>query len=348
MPLQPSTHRAERPLHRRPYPQIERQSWLDPETFEREYLARNRPVVVAMDPAWCARWAPSAIVERYGHHEIEAEETREVYVGDRALVHRSIRALVDAVSSGDPRERWKGLEFLRTVPGAREDLSRDPPPYQALMPSTMHGPRSTLWIAPRATMSSLHHDGNFDNLNLQVSGRKIFLLVPPPQHDELYRHGSAESPVNPFVPDLRRFPRFSAASPVEATLGPGDALLIPKYWWHCVYAIDTSVNLATCFSWQGELTPWRVLEGAPLVHRSLTVVAAELKRRRMNRLADATRRMWCAAYARLVPRVPPQARGALADERHGFAFECRGTVVASSLGSSLDQLGALKVMRITS
>jgi hypothetical protein len=56
-----------------------------------------------------------------------------------------------------------------------------------------------------------------------------------------------------------------------------------------------------------------VLEGVPVVHRTLTVAAAALKRRGLNRVADATRRAWCSAYARLVPRVVPQARCELAE-----------------------------------
>lgn len=192
------------------------------------------------------------------------------------------------------------------------ELERDPSPLEELLPKDAHGPRSTLWIAPRKTMSSLHHDGNFDNLNLQVSGKKIFLLIEPRRHEELYRYGSAESPINPFVPDLQRFPRFADVEPVEAVLGPGDTLLIPKYWWHCVYAVEPSVNLATCFSWSGEPSAWRVLDGVPLLHRSCSVLAAEMKRRGLRRLADSSRELWYSAYQRVVPRVEPQARGELA------------------------------------
>jgi hypothetical protein len=288
------------------YPEIERCPGLDRATFVREYLSQNRPVVIPSDSAaWCARWSPAAIRARFGHCEIEVEETREIYVGDRALVRRPLGSMLDGVLADDTRERWKGLEFLAKVPGMRAELAASPPPFDALMPEGMHAPRSTLWIAPRKTMSSLHHDGNFDNLNMQVSGKKLFLLVAPPKHDALYRYGSAESPINPFVPDLRRFPRFSEARPVEATLGPGDTLLVPKYWWHCVYALEPSVNLATCFSWRGELSPRRVLEGAPLLHRSLTVLSAEMKRRGLRRLADASRRVWYATYRSLVARGEP-------------------------------------------
>ncbi len=309
-----SIHPNVKPVIRRRYPTIERRPGLTREALIHEYMAQNRPVVVpTVSATWCARWSPSALVARYASCEIEAEETREVYVGERSLTRRPFGPTVDAMLMGHKNLRWKGLEFLSKVPGMRSDLTANPPPYEALMPESAHGQRSTLWIAPKGTMSSLHHDGNYDNLNMQVSGKKLFLLVPPAQHELLHFHGSAESPVNPFAPDLSRFPRFSGASPKEAMLGPGDVLLVPKYWWHCVYAVEPSVNLACCFGWEGEVSPWRVLSGAPLIHRSLTAVSAAMRRRGLLRLADATRRIWLATYNRAVPRVAPQPRCVLAD-----------------------------------
>lgn len=302
------------PAVRRKYPPIERRSALDRDTLAREFLAQNRPVVFSTESAaWRVRWSPGALGDRYGRCPIETEEARVVYVGERAHAMRPLADIVGALAAGDTSLRWKGLEFLARVPGMRADLEASPPPHRAHLPATAHGLRDTLWIAPRGTMSSLHHDGDYDNLNLQISGRKLFLLLPPPRHVALHAYGSAESPINPFVPDLARFPRFAGADPVEATLAPGEVLLIPKYWWHCVYTVEPAVNLSTHFRWAGELSPWRVLRGAPLVHRSLTVIAAEMKRRGLSQVADATRRAWCAAYARLVPRVTPQPRCELTD-----------------------------------
>jgi hypothetical protein len=299
---------------RRRYPQIDRVPGLDREALARDYLAQNRPVVLSTDSAaWRARWAPGAISERFGRCEVETEDAQEVYVGERAHRMRPLSTLIDALSVDDTTLRWKGLEFLARVPGMRADLAELPPPHHARLPASASGFRDTLWIAPRGTMSSLHHDGDYDNLNLQISGRKLFLLVPPPSHGALHTYGSAESPLNPFVPDLARFPRFTAAEPVEATLDPGEIILIPKYWWHCVYTVEPAVNLSTHFRWDGELSPWHVLRGAPLVHRSLTVVAAEMKRRGLHRLANASRCVWVATYERVVPRTVPQPRCELAD-----------------------------------
>jgi lysine-specific demethylase 8 len=302
------------PAVRRRYPPIERLTAIDRDTLARAYLSQNRPIVFSTDSAaWRSRWAPDALAARYGHCEVEAEETRAVYVGERAHVMRPLSAMIEALRAGDTTLRWKGLEFLARVPGMKQDLQASPPPHHAHLPPSAHAFRDTLWIAPRATTSSLHHDGDYDNLNLQISGRKLFLLIPPPRHLALHAYGSAESPINPFVPDLTRFPRFAAADPVEATLAPGDVLFIPKYWWHCVYAVEPSVNLSTHFRWNGELSPSRVLRGAPMVHRSLTIMAAAMKRHGLHRLADATRRVWCATHARLTPRVTPQPRCELLD-----------------------------------
>ncbi len=162
-------------------------------------------------------------------------------------------------------------------------------------------------------MSSFHHDGNSDNYNCQIYGKKLSLLVPPACFEKLYVHGSAESPINPFVPDLERFPRFAEAEALEATLCPGDVLLIPKYWWHCVYAVEPSVNLNTRFNFRGELSPWRALAEAPLFHRSCAALAAEMKRRRLFRLAKATRNLWCAVVERMTEPLPPEPRGELRD-----------------------------------
>jgi len=302
------------PALRRKYPLIERCTSLDRACLEREFLARNLPVVFSTDSAaWRGRWSPDALATRYGRCLVETEEAQVVYVGERAHAMRPLAEMIGALAGGDTSVRYKGLEFLSRVPGIRADLEASLPPHRAHLPATAHGLRDTLWIAPRGTMSSLHHDGDYDNLNLQISGRKLFLLIPPPRHVELSAYGSAESPINPFVPDLDRFPRFAGADPVEALLAPGEVLLIPKYWWHAVYTVEPAVNLSTHFRYAGELSPWQVLRGAPIVRRSLTVAAAAMKRRGLNRLADTSRRLWLAAYERIVPRVPPQSRCELLD-----------------------------------
>lgn len=297
---------------RRRYPLIDRLDAADPERITHEYLAAGRPVVVHT-AASRTHWEPAALRASFGHHVVDAEETALVFVEDRARRRVPIAQLIDGVLAGDTNVRWKGLDFARAVPGMKEQLATSPPASDAILPRGTSSVRRALWLAPKSTMSSLHHDGNSDNFNWQIYGRKLFLLVPPSGHAEVYAYGSAESPLNPFHPALERFPRFACAAAVEATLEPGDVLLIPKYWWHCVYSVEPSVNLNTWFSYPGERSPWRALSGAPLFHRGCASLAAEMKRRKLVRMAKLSRTLWHSAYARLTQRPAPEERGELFD-----------------------------------
>merc|ERR1712070_563746 len=38
-------------------------------------------------------------------------------------------------------------------------------------------------------------------------------------------------------PDLQRFPKVVDAHFIEALVGPGDVLFLPRFWWHHVHAL---------------------------------------------------------------------------------------------------------------
>ena len=58
------------------------------------------------------------------------------------------------------------------------------------------------------------------------------------------------SPVDIALPDLQRFPRFARARRVRCSLGPGDVLFMPAFWWHEVQSYpdeEERRNLAVNF-----------------------------------------------------------------------------------------------------
>ena len=58
------------------------------------------------------------------------------------------------------------------------------------------------------------------------------------------------SPVDIEDPDLDRFPRFADARRMHCSLGPGDVLFMPAFWWHEVQSFPDSLerrNLAVNF-----------------------------------------------------------------------------------------------------
>lgn len=121
-----------------------------------------------------------------------------------------------------------------------------------------------LWMGPRHTVSPLHYDP-LDNLLIQIVGWKRVLLFPPdctslsldtPRDatgegfgDKRWHHAGVDgnqyntSAVDIENPDYDKYPEFKLAPvPFECTLGPGDALFIPKKWWHHVRSLDWSVS----------------------------------------------------------------------------------------------------------
>jgi hypothetical protein len=114
------------------------------------------------------------------------------------------------------------------------------------------GPR--LWLGG-AVHTRTHNDRDH-NLACVIAGRRRFVLFPPEQVTNLYV-GPLDNPpplslVDPEAPDLARFPRYAHAIAAAriAFLEPGDALFMPRYWWHHVTSLDR-YNAMVNYWWGG-------------------------------------------------------------------------------------------------
>lgn len=102
-----------------------------------------------------------------------------------------------------------------------------------------------IWIS-NATRAQTHND-NDHNIACVVAGRRRFTLFPPEQLVNLYigpmdhtPSGRAISLASLEEPDFERFPKFAEAltHAQVAEMEPGDALYVPKYWWHHVQSLE--------------------------------------------------------------------------------------------------------------
>ncbi len=121
-----------------------------------------------------------------------------------------------------------------------------------LLPPTI-SPR--VWIG-NVTRAQTHNDYE-DNIACVAAGTRRFTLFPPEQVKNLYigpfDHTPSGRPISLASieePDFERFPKLREAldSAIVADLGPGDAIFIPKYWWHHVQAQST-FNILVNYWW---------------------------------------------------------------------------------------------------
>ena len=179
------------------------------------------------------------------------------------------------------------------------------------MPLVPAGARPKLWLGG-PVKTQIHNDRDH-NLACVVAGHRRFLLFPPEQVTNLYI-GPLDNPpplsfVDPEAPDLEKFPRFRKALDAArvARLGPGDALLMPRYWWHHVTSHD-SYNAMVNY-WWGDSPP-----GLGNPHDAFLTALLALKT-----LPPHERAYWQAMFEAFVfddegaAHIPSNARGILGE-----------------------------------
>ena len=147
-------------------------------------------------------------------------------------------------------EQWVGGEVLRPDINFGDlrsiDRSSLPPPHHD-PPKKLnhHFEESFIWIGGNGTRSGLHFDMS-DNYHVVVTGAKTVVLFPPRDAPFLYPLGDVpiQSQIDPLHVDvLQNYPLFARTRPQLVHLVPGDALFIPRLWWHWVESTDVTISV---------------------------------------------------------------------------------------------------------
>ena len=230
-----------------------------------------------------------------------------------------------AVVPGSPYVAIQMLPLASQMP----DMVRENP-----MPLVPAGAEPRLWLGG-PVKTQIHNDRDH-NLACVIAGQRRFVLFPPEQVANLYI-GPIDNPpplslVDPEAPDLDRFPRFgeALATAQVAHLGPGDALLMPRYWWH---------HVTSRAPWNAMVNYWWGDVPRGLGHAGDAFLGALLA---IKGLPAAERAYWRAMFEAhvfdetgpAVAHIPPALRGPLgemrADQRAALKRELRQTILKSS------------------
>lgn len=102
------------------------------------------------------------------------------------------------------------------------------------------------------------HSAAVWNWFTMVEGKKTWLFVSPKNMALMYpfmslgKVAAFSLVAYPDEPDLKMFPLFKHCPYYEVTIGPGDVLLNPPWWWHAIKNV-TPTSVAVASRWHGNL-----------------------------------------------------------------------------------------------
>ena len=128
-----------------------------------------------------------------------------------------------------------------------------------------------LWVGGADATTGLHSDDE-DNVLIVTHGPKHVLLYPPSSRRHLdpnprYDNGTECCEIDAFLSEAEKVRQYApyagCAPPLSFVLRAGDALFIPRDWFHAVRSLDVSVSVNVFYSTLADLAT----RGA---HRALT------------------------------------------------------------------------------
>ncbi|WP_343525892.1 cupin-like domain-containing protein [Sphingomonas sp.] len=316
--------------------EVDRDLLTDPDAFRHLVAEPCRPAVIR---GAAADWPLTRMTASGGEalrdylSGFDIGRQVEAFVGDASIAgrysytddlsgfnfRREAMPLRDAIARmTDDREAQDSL-YIGSVPiaGVMPRLVEDN--YLPFVPPRA-GP--LIWMGHASTVPC-HYD-MMDNVACVVAGRRRFTLYPPEAIGDLYvgpiDHTMAGQPValaTEATPDDPRYPRFAQAREraMIVDLEPGDALYMPKLWWHRVEATGP-LNMLVNYWWDA----FPVSHDPPFA-ALLLAMSAIAERPAPERAAW---RAWFDHYA-FRPDGHPLAH--LPEERHGVLGEGKGAIL---------------------
>ena len=226
------------------------------DVWQRCYVAPRRPVVLrGLIQEWPAmeRWSLDYLGSAYAATPVVTLRA----ASGRVIMNSETGALEERMQLGEfigALQAGANDRYLTSRMSALpESLRRDAPLPVYCACASWHA--SNLWIGPAGTIACLHRD-LADNIHAVVSGRKRFTLVAPRQSSLVYPNSFFDSFPNGCRidienPDFGRFPNLRSVETLVAELEPGDAIYIPRRWWH--HARTLAVSVSVNFWWASGL-----------------------------------------------------------------------------------------------
>lgn len=301
-----------------------------PERFQRQVVEGCQPVVLrGLVSDWpvvqAARGSPARLKDYLAAFDVGGRV--ETYLGNPAIAGKYYYA-PDFKGFNFERRIMKLLDALQAIvdsldrPDAASVYVGSVPTGDSLpgfaatnpMPLLGQGASPRIWLGTRSNVSC-HHD-TFDNLACVIAGRRRFTLFAPELIAKLYvgpiDNTMAGAPVSLAASadeaEEGRFPLFEEVrhQALRVELEAGDALYLPKLWWHKVESL-APLNGLVNYWWDA----FSAGPDAPYTSMLLAMIA-------ISERPPAERQAWKAFFDHYVFRTQGHPLAHLPPEQHGL------------------------------
>lgn len=235
------------------YPALERvAATISLAEFTERFAAPGRPVVIegaAADWAAARRWTVDMLCDEYASRTVTVARNDGPEGASRSMTLEAYRRYMRSDEARSDPFPWylASWRFVDDCPTLRADF--EIPPWfadnwldavdEAVRPQLLW-----MFIGPARAGSWLHLDiAHTSAWNVQLTGRKRWLLFPPADHARM-----GDGRVNAFDPDLKRFPDFAQARGQVADASPGDIVFTPSLWWHQTVNLEEGIAVTANYA----------------------------------------------------------------------------------------------------
>ncbi len=236
--------------------QIDERDRFDRGEFDACFLDKKPLIIRGAARSWPAiNWNFESLGEVCGNHviTIESYDAGEETYWEQMNRHKRTLYFDDYLNELQqrPDPLWslrENYEIFFSHPELKQDFR-----VEALFPEITKEWFYYLWCGPEGYVTGLHADDLENNILVQIRGEKIFKFYHPDDTEFLYLEsdalcdGAYYSLADPFSLDLEKFPAMRNATEYTATVGPGDMIYIPGFWWHAVKSLSPVISVNVCY-----------------------------------------------------------------------------------------------------
>jgi histone arginine demethylase JMJD6 len=217
--------------------------------FSETLLGKEPLVFTSIMQHWnaYAKWNLNFLKTHYSDHLVLADR---IEGGESKFIQARLSAFIEYMRDSDESNPFYAKTSLHMTNDFKDDYSGEPffscwyRRWYAVHPTEKRKINlSNMYLGPRHATSPLHIDiWGTSFWNALFEGEKLWIFFM--QADEPYIY---DGKIDPFKPDLDRFPLLKKTVPLIHTQRPGDLVYCPGNIYHAVYVLEPSLAISENF-----------------------------------------------------------------------------------------------------